>query len=328
VSLSLAPDVDSDAESDDGRASGGDSAGQVVGTASGLIRQVLGWRPSVRTLVLIAVAYLALCSGVLIWREMVITPDYLFVLLLPIAFLSGRFWGFFKDWVPLVTLLLAWEAMRGISPLLGMPVHNGALISERWLTGNHLPTIVLQNLLRHGVVGQAIDYSCAVIYFCHFPVTLGVALVLWLDKRPQFLRYAGTLLGMAFVAFLFSLLVPTAPPWYAANEGLIPGMQHVLRYTLPSTLSAYFQLLNPNPVAAFPSLHAAFAFLAYLAVSNAYRRTSWVMLAWCVAVWVSVVYLGEHYVVDVVAGAALAGASWAVGGRSLAPRLAALRSPA
>jgi membrane-associated phospholipid phosphatase len=320
--------VDSDAESDAGRTSHIESRGQAVGATRKLLIRVLGWRPSVPTLVLIAVAYLAVCSGVLIVREMVITPDYLFVLLLPIAWLSGRFWGFFKDWVPFVTLLLAWEAMRGISPLLGMPVHHGALISERWIFADHLPTILLQDLLRHGIVGRVIDYAGAVIYFCHFPVTMGVGLILWLDKRPQFLRYAGTLLGMAFVAFLFSLLVPTAPPWYAANEGLITGMQHVLRYTLPSTLSAYFQLLNPNPVAAFPSLHAAFAFLAYLAVSSAYKRASWVMLAWCVAVWLSVVYLGEHYVVDVIAGAALAGASWAIGGRSLAPRLAALRSPA
>jgi membrane-associated phospholipid phosphatase len=52
------------------------------------------------------------------------------------------------------------------------------------------------------------------------------------------------------------------------------------------------------------------------------------MLAWCFAVFLSVVYLGEHYVVDVIAGMALAGASWALSGRSLAPRLAALRTAA
>ncbi|MDP9248714.1 MAG: phosphatase PAP2 family protein [Candidatus Dormibacteraeota bacterium] len=294
--------------------------------ASLLFSRLVRWRPQARTLVLITVAYLALCSAVLILRRMDISPEYLFVLLLPIAVMSGRFWGFFKDWVPFVVLLLSWEAMRGIAPLLGMPVHNGALISERWLFADHLPTILLQNLLERGWLGQVIDYTAAIVYFCHFPVTLGVAVVLWLVDRDQFLRYAGTLLGMGFVAFLFCLMVPTAPPWYAANQGLITGMQHVLSYTLPSKLSAYSQLLNPNPVAALPSLHAAFAFLGYLAVSKVYPRASWIMLAWCLAVWLSVVYLGEHYVVDVVAGVGLAGASWALSRRFFAPRPAALRS--
>jgi membrane-associated phospholipid phosphatase len=294
------------------------------------LRRALGWRPTSGTLVLITVAYLGLCSAVLIYRRMVITPDYLFVLLLPIAYLSGRFWSFFKDWVPFMVLLLGWEAMRGVAPLIGMPVHNGNLIGERWLFSDHLPTLLLQNLLQHGLPGRILDNASAIVYLCHFPITLGVAIVLWLVNRALFLRYAGTLLVMAVAAFVFCLLVPTAPPWYAADRGLITGMQHVLGYTLPSNLSVYFQLLNPNPVAALPSLHAAFAFLAFLAVCKPYPRAAVLLFAWSLAVWFSVVYLGEHYVLDVVAGVALAGTSWWISGLLRLPRpasrLALLRS--
>ena len=274
---------------------------------------------------MITVVYLAVCSAVLIYRRMVITPDYLFVLLLPIAYLSGRFRGFFRDWVPFMVLLLVWEAMRGVAPLLAMPVHNGNLTSERWLFGGHLPTLVLQDLLQHGLLGRVVDNVAAIVYFCHFPVTLGVAIVLWLVNRGQFLRYAGTLLVMAVAAFVFCVLVPTAPPWYAADRGMITGMQHVLSYTLPSQLSVYFEMLNPNPVAALPSLHAAFAFLAFLAVSKPYPRAAVVMFLWCLAVSFSVVYLGEPYVFDVVAGVALAGISWGVGGLLWQPGPAARR---
>ncbi|MDQ6743704.1 MAG: phosphatase PAP2 family protein [Candidatus Dormibacteraeota bacterium] len=289
------------------------------------VGSALSWRPGSRALVLITIAYLAVCSAVLIYRRMVITPDYLFVLLLPIAYLSGRFWGFFKDWVPFMVLLLGWEAMRGVAPRIGMPVHNGNLIGERWLFDGHLPTLVLQGLLQHGVAGRILDNVGAVVYLCHFPVTLGVAIVLWLVNRGQFLRYAGTLLAMAVAAFIFCVLVPTAPPWYAADRGLITGMQHVLGYTLPSELSVYFEMLNPNPVAALPSLHAAFAFLAFLAVCKPYPKAAVVMFVWCLAVWFSVVYLGEHYVLDVVAGVALAGTSWGIGGLLWQPRLAGRR---
>jgi membrane-associated phospholipid phosphatase len=290
------------------------------------VRRALGWRPPPRTLVLITVAYLALTSAVLIYWHMVITPDYLFVLLLPIAYLSGRLFGFFKDWVPFMVLLLGWEAMRGVAPRLGMPVHNGNLYMERWLFDGQLPTIALQSAIGDGLLTRVLDNVGAIVYLCHFPVTLGVAIALWLVNRPQFLRYASTLLGMAVAAFIFCLLVPTAPPWYAADQGMIVGMKHVLSYTLPSTLSAYFELLNPNPVAALPSLHAAFAFLAFLAIARPYPRAAVPMFAWCLAVWVGVVYLGEHYVLDVVAGIALAALSWWISGLLAVPRLGVLRS--
>ncbi|MBJ7599736.1 phosphatase PAP2 family protein, partial [Candidatus Nephthysia bennettiae] len=42
-------------------------------------------------------------------------------------------------------------------------------------------------------------------------------------------------------------------------------------------------------------------------------------------VWFSVVYLGEHYVLDVVAGVALAGTSWGIGGMLWQPRVAGRR---
>lgn len=257
----------------------------------------------------------------MIARRTVITPDYLLVLLLPIALLSGRFWGFLKDWLSFVALLLSWEAMRGVAPRLGMPVHSGGLRPESWLFDQHLPTVLLQQWIGHGTMGRVVDYSAAIAYLCHFPVTFGVALVLWLDNRQRFFEFAGTLLGTALVAFVFFLLVPTAPPWYSANEGLIPSMRHVLAYTMPSTLSPYFRLLNPNPVAALPSLHAAFAFLAYLAVKKYYPRASWLMLGWCLMVWFSVVYLGEHYLLDVLAGMTLAGLTWLITSTVLAPRL-------
>jgi membrane-associated phospholipid phosphatase len=133
-------------------------------------------------------------------------------------------------------------------------------------------------------------------------------------------------MGMAFVAFVIFLLAPTAPPWYADSHGVITGVTKIISTTLPSDISPYYALLNPNPVAAFPSLHAAFPFLGYLAIRETFsRRVSWLALGWCVAVWFSVVYLGEHYVVDVVAGIGLAAASWWVLNHVVAPRYIGLQ---
>ncbi len=71
--------------------------------------------------------------------------------------------------------------------------------------------------------------------------------------------------------------------------------------------------INPNQVAAFPSLHAGYPFLAFLFARRAFGRVGWLMLVYSAAVWFSIVYLADHYVVDILGGLAYAGAAyWAV----------------
>ena len=279
-----------------------------------------------RQLLALALVYLALVSAFMIWRGVSVSPDYLLLLLLPVALASGRFFRFLGDWIPFIVIFLAWEAMRGIAPKAGIPPHVGDLARiEESLFGGHLPTAVLQSWLANPS-GRVVAYAATVIYFSHFVFPIGIALTLWLVDRTQFLRFATALMGMAFVAFAVFLVLPTAPPWYADSHGVITGVTKIIDTTLPSGISPYYAALNPNPVAAFPSLHAAFPFLGYLAIRETFsRRASWLVLGWCVAVWFSVVYLGEHYVIDVIAGVGLAAASWWFLNRVVAPRYRVLR---
>ncbi len=168
-------------------------------------------------------------------------------------------------------------------------------------------------------------YGATVVYFCHFVFPLAVGMVLWLVDRVQFVRFTTALMGMALVAFVIFLLVPTAPPWYAQTHGVLSGFTKIIGTTLPSSVSPYYQNLNPNPVAAFPSLHAAFPFLGFLALLRVYPRGAWWAFAWCLLVWFSVVFLGEHYVVDVIGGVVLAALSWLVMMRVAVPRIGVLQ---
>ena len=68
--------------------------------------------------------------------------------------------------------------------------------------------------------------------------------------------------------------------------------------------------LNPNPVAAMPSLHAAYPWLSFLALRKYSKKLGWFFLPYPILVWFSVVYLGEHYVIDVIAGVVYAQASF------------------
>jgi membrane-associated phospholipid phosphatase len=214
--------------------------------------------------------------------------------------------------------------MRGIAPRTGIaPVVGELAGTDRWLGGGRLPTDILQHLL--APLGEVVDDVATVVYFCHFVFPIAVGLVLWLVDRRLFLRFITALMGLAFACFIVYLLVPTAPPWYAQDHGMACCFRRVIGSTLPSAVSPYYQSLNPNPVAALPSLHAAFPMLGLLALRAVDRRLAWPALAWCVLVWISIVYLGEHYLIDAIAGVASAALAWAVVTRLVTPRVGALR---
>jgi membrane-associated phospholipid phosphatase len=276
-------------------------------------------------LVVSALVYLAAASGIMIWRGISVSPDYILLLCVPLALLSGHVIRFIRDWVPFVAIFLGYEAMRGIAPKAGIPPHVSDLANiEQTMFGGHLPSAVMQSVISGGF-GRVVAYAGTVVYFCHFVFPFGVAMVLWLANRTQFLRYTTALMGMSFVAFIVFLLVPTAPPWYAEQQGVVHGVTKLIATTLPSSISPYYQNLNPNPVAAFPSLHAAFPFVSFLALRGVFPRAAWFALGWCLLVWFSVVYLGEHYAVDVIGGVVIAAVSWAVLMALVVPRVRLLQ---
>lgn len=277
----------------------------------------------------IALVYLIAASGVMIWRGISVSPDYILLLAVPVALLSGRFLGFLRDWIPFIAIYLGYEALRGIAGRTGIAPHVRDIAGiETALFGGHVPSAALQ-AATPGTLGRDLAFATTVVYFSHFVVPFGVGLILWLADRTQFLRYTAGLMSMAFLGFFIFLLLPTAPPWYAENQGVIHGVTKLLGTMLPSAISPYYQALYntllSDPVAAFPSLHVAFPFISFLALRPVYPRASWLALAWTLIVSFSVVYLGEHWAVDALGGALFASICWVVLMHVAVPRVRALQ---
>jgi membrane-associated phospholipid phosphatase len=260
------------------------------------------------------IGYLAAVVILMLSRNVSITPDRLFIFLLFAALIVGRLKTFLRDWVPFLALLLAYEMMRGFADN-HFGVHVGLLVSaERTLFAGYLPTEVLQGLFyKAGTIGLQ-DILATIIYFLHFPLPLAAAFFLWLKSRQQYYRFVAALLVLSFAGFITFLLFPAAPPWYAAQEGLVSvtkitnlAVDH-LGWTW--NLSYYYSHLNPNPVAAIPSLHAAYPTLVLLALRRYSKRLFWFFLPYPLAVWLSTIYLGEHYAIDAIAGALYAFAAY------------------
>jgi membrane-associated phospholipid phosphatase len=276
----------------------------------------------------VALAYLVAVSAVMLWRGVSVSPAYLLLLLAPLVLLVGRLSPPLGDWAPFVAIVLAYEAMGGVVHHDGLSPQVALLADvETWLFGGHDPSQVLQHAVS-GATLRVLAMAATAVYFCHFVVPLAVGLALWVKDRAQYLRFVTALVGMCLTAFILFLVVPTAPPWYAANQHVLSGVADLIRsqHTLPAAVSPLYSQLDPNSTAAFPSLHAAFPTLGWLALRRVYPRGSWILFGWALLVFVSVVFLGEHYVIDVIGGVVLAAATWWVMMRVAVPHVTVLRT--
>ena len=275
-----------------------------------------------RLLLALIGGYIALLSGLMIVRGVSITPDVLLVALGLAAVILGRGRLFLRDWVPFIGLFFAYELMRGYADNLGLSVHVGDVLAiERALFLGYVPTQVLQQWLHPATGIDVLAIGGTIFYFLHFPLPIAVGFFLWLRRRRLYYDYVAALIVLSMAGFVTYLLLPVAPPWYAAREGLLPGVTYLKdqgftdlarlfgfegHYLFSYTVYQF----NPNQVAAFPSLHAGYPFLAFLFAQRAFGRVGWLMLAYSACVWFAIVYLADHYVVDILGGVAYAAVAY------------------
>ena len=285
-------------------------------------------------------AYLVLVTVLALSDGVQLTPDVVVIgFALAVTMIGWRLAGPggrhpVRDWLPLVVVALAYELIRAFVPVLLRTVHldGGAMIDRAFLNGA-IATDVLQRALRPLGSFDALALAATGIYVLHTFLPLGVGAYLWVRHRHVFYDFVAALVVLSIAAFATYLLLPAAPPWWTAasghlttagggptlahlEAGAIDGLVGVLGIQGSLVASFAFGGISPDPVAAFPSLHAAYPFLAYLCLRQVPGRGRWVMLAYTGIAWFSIVYLGDHYLVDIAGGIAYAIVAWVVVTRS------------
>ena len=248
-----------------------------------------------------------------------LTPDrYLLVLLVP-ALVLRRGRRYLLDFVPFAALLVIYAQSRGIAHLLRPhPHYLPQLNTDEFLFGGVVPSESLQHWLWNGTQ-QWYDHVVLAVMRLHFIVPPLLAFVLWVKRRALFYRFAATMVTLSFAGALTFLLFPAAPPWAAGEQGLLPGLIRIPHNPAPDPSGAHgyhsisvSKLIDPNPYAAIPSLHAGYSFLIFLFVAGLAwrmpRRWTVIGLAalYPVAQSFAAVYTGNHYVVDLLIGYAFA----------------------
>jgi membrane-associated phospholipid phosphatase len=235
--------------------------------------------------------------------------------------------GILVDWAPFLLALWVYDLVRGYADgaVLGVQYAPQIRLDELF-GGGVVPSLWLQQHLWHGSASvRWYDYLTWVVYISYFFGTTAMLVALWWRSRGLFWRFAANVLVLSLAGCLTFFLYPSDPPWLAAQRGYIIGS--IGRLIGP--IGAHIPVISgatlwekgtryANPVAAMPSLHAAFTLLIALFLVMRIR-SRWRHLLWLypLAMTFALVYSGEHYVVDVLAGwlyavAVYFGIEWAI----------------
>jgi membrane-associated phospholipid phosphatase len=187
------------------------------------------------------------------------------------------------------------------------------IVTDRVLGGGELPTLRLQRALAGLGRRNLLDRTLTWVHWLWFlepHLSLVWILVRHNERFPRAARQLAVTYDIGCAAYF---LVPTAPPWWASEQGLTSApvrriMVEVGEKTWGRAWGRMYASLGGNPWAAMPSLHFATSLMAAIQLSEAGRVEGALGWAYALKLAFALVYLGEHYVTDLIAGAALVAA--------------------
>lgn len=219
---------------------------------------------------------------------------------------ARRWWFFYVAGLVVYTLLRA-QADDFLSP-----IHVGYVIRfDQAIFGGEEPVVWLQSRLFSPGNIDVLDIIATQVHWSFFVVPHALAAGIYIWRRELFSRYVVMLLAVEYIGLLFFFLVPTAPPWLAAQYGEIGPVYRVMNFVGGSLDAERYQTLyaalgEPNSVAAMPSIHMAVTFAGYLWVRRFSPAMAPLFLIYSGVMAISLVHLAEHYVFDLLVGALVA----------------------
>jgi PAP2 superfamily len=172
------------------------------------------------------------------------------------------------------------------------------------------PTAALQRVLSRPGRSTAFDHALVYSHWAWFVQPhLAVAWILW--RHPErFPRAAAMVCAVFDLGLVGYYVVPTAPPWFAAEHGRIRGTRRIMVEVGEALWGrlwpSLYGFLGGNPLAAMPSLHFGTSVMAAHVLDEVGPVPGALGWAYASTLGFALVYLGEHYVIDLLAGLALA----------------------
>jgi membrane-associated phospholipid phosphatase len=257
--------------------------------------------------VILAYAGAAVALELIYWSSLPGPLEMLLVhltgaILIAVAALYPRnvFSHVFHHWYPVFYVFYCYKEMSILIPALGRTDADAALARLDLAIWGANPTVWLERF-NSPVLAEFLQ----IVYSGFVPAVLGIALVLWLQKRFAAFRYYAFLIALGFLAsYAGYLLVPARGPRFLLHDLQTYELRGVflydwLRSTLDRIESAHYDC--------FPSGHTEMTVLAWWGSRTISTNLFRVMFVYTLGVIFATVYLRYHYTVDVLAGAIVAG---------------------
>jgi hypothetical protein len=269
------------------------------------------------TVYVIALGVFMWRDGIPVGRDRLLLWIVLGLLAVSTANVGGWVRSVVLEWLPFALVLWAYDLLRGSADGLLFATHYTTQIdADRLLFAGAVPTVWLQERLWHGASQlRWYDYAAWTVYVSYFVATYVVAGLLWFVSRPLFRRYVATVSLLAAMGFATFAMFPAAPPWLASQEGALASTTRSIGPIsghVPFVAFSWQAMFEhgrdySNPVAAIPSLHAAYTLLIALFLWRIVPRWARPLLAaYPAAMAFALVYTAEHYVIDILLGWAYA----------------------
>ena len=187
------------------------------------------------------------------------------------------------------------------------------IVLDRAIGGGELPSARLQRALANPNSPTALDRFLSMVHWAWFFVPHATLVYILLSDEDRFPRAARQMAATYDIGCAAYFAVPTAPPWWAAEEGHLEEpvrrlMVDVGEDVWGAAWPHLYDSLGGNPWAAMPSLHFGTSVMAALLLSETSPVVGGAAWAYALTLGFALVYLGEHYVTDLAAGAVLVGA--------------------
>jgi membrane-associated phospholipid phosphatase len=188
------------------------------------------------------------------------------------------------------------------------------IVSDRIIGLGQLPNVRLQRAFSRPGRVTALDRALSVVHWAWFMEPHAALLFVQARHPDRFPRAARQMAATYDLGCIGYFAVPTAPPWWAAEQGEIAGPDgpEVRRIMVDAGEQLWrrawdplYQAFNSNPWAAMPSLHFATSLMAAIHLAEIGPVPGAFGWAYAGTLAFALVYLGEHYVTDLLAGAAL-----------------------
>jgi len=226
---------------------------------------------------------------------------------------------FLMDWLPVLVIAAGYDLVRSQAPdLLDRAIVQPQLRFDEIVFGGTAPTVWLQDRLVDSGTPHWWDYVALLFYLSHFVFTLSVAAVLYVKSRARFHRLAMLILTVSVAGFVTYFIVPAVPPWLASRYGDLPHTTRIVHDVWADLgISGVAKVFHgdaelANPVAALPSLHAAWPFMVLLLLWPKAGRWRWALVGYNAMMILTLVYGSEHYVSDILLGWLYAGVTFVV----------------